>query len=87
MASPSDEAVADRDFSISVGQAGGEHQIIHLADGTQDTDAVNLRQLNTAISIAGGFADLSGLVGAFGGGAAWSGGIFTVASAFAAVDS
>jgi autotransporter adhesin len=38
-------AVADRDYAVSVGAAGSERQIIHLADGTQATDAVNLRQL------------------------------------------
>lgn len=34
------ETVADRDFAISDGQADGERQIIHLADGTHDTDPV-----------------------------------------------
>ncbi len=38
-------AVADRDYAVWVGAAGSERQIIHLADGTQATDAVNLRQL------------------------------------------
>ena len=67
-------AIADRNYSVAVGKAGGEHQIIHLADGTQDTDAVNLRQLNAAI--AGGMFDPSAIVNAFGGGAAWAGGVF-----------
>ena len=31
--------------AISVGREDGLRQIIHVADGTQDTDAVNLRQL------------------------------------------
>lgn len=31
--------------AVSVGQKDGLRQIIHVADGTQDTDAVNLRQL------------------------------------------
>ena len=68
-------AIADRDYAVAVGRTGGEHQIIHLADGTQDTDAVNLRQLNAAI--AGGMFDPSAIVNAFGGGAAWAGGVFT----------
>ena len=67
-------AIADRDYAVAVGRTGGEHQIIHLADGTQDTDAVNLRQLNAAI--AGGMFDPSAIVNAFGGGAAWAGGVF-----------
>lgn len=56
--------------------------------------------MNAAIAGAGGFGDFSGLAAAFGGGASWVGGVFTmptfsiqgnnyndVASAFAAVDS
>lgn len=31
--------------AVSVGQKDGLRQIIHVADGTEDTDAVNLRQL------------------------------------------
>ena len=69
------QAIADRDYAVAVGQAGGEHQIIHLADGTQDTDAVNLRQLNAAI--AGGMFDPTAIMHALGGGAAWVGGIPT----------
>jgi hypothetical protein len=60
------QAIADRDYAVAVGQAGGEHQIIHLADGTQDTDAVNLRQLNAAI---GGIGSYSGWNLSAGGGA------------------
>lgn len=41
-------AVADRDNTVSVGSAGNERQITNVADGTQDTDAVNLRQLKSA---------------------------------------
>lgn len=81
------QSVADRDYAVSVGKTGTEHQIIHLADGTEDFDAVNVRQLRS-------------LANWFGGGAAFAGGAFTaptfviqgsnystVASAFAAVDS
>lgn len=41
-------AIADRADSVSVGVAGGERQITHVADGSEDTDAVNLRQLKAA---------------------------------------
>lgn len=45
--------------AVSVGTAGGERQITNVAGGTQDTDAVNLRQLrsvadNLATTIGGG---------------------------------
>ncbi|QNN47997.1 YadA-like family protein [Thermomonas brevis] len=52
-------AIGDRAYALSVGQTGGEKQIIHLADGTQDTDAVNLRQLNAAIAGVDGFGGFS----------------------------
>ncbi len=41
-------SVTDRDNSVSVGSAGNERQITNVADGTVDTDAVNLRQLKQA---------------------------------------
>jgi autotransporter adhesin len=50
-------SVAGRANAISVGATGSERQIINVAAGTQDTDAVNLAQMNTAIanaSISGG---------------------------------
>lgn len=88
-------AVADREFSVSVGSAGNEHQITHLADGTEATDAINLRQLTGASALWG-----QTLANVLGGGAAFSGGVFTaptftvqgssynnVGAAFAAVDS
>lgn len=40
-------AVASTAGAISVGTVGGERQITNVAGGTQDTDAVNLRQLRT----------------------------------------
>lgn len=43
-------SVADRDNSVSVGAAGSERQIVNVAAGTQGTDAVNLNQLNTAMT-------------------------------------
>jgi len=39
-------SVADRADSVSVGEIGGERQITNVAAGTEDTDAVNLAQLN-----------------------------------------
>jgi autotransporter adhesin len=35
---------------MSVGSAGNERQIVNVADGTADTDAINVRQLNTTAS-------------------------------------
>lgn len=41
-------SVADRANTVSVGAAGSERQVTNVADGTQATDAVNLRQLQQA---------------------------------------
>jgi autotransporter adhesin len=41
-------SVADRANAVSVGSAGNERQIVNVADGTEDTDAVNVRQLKSA---------------------------------------
>ena len=57
------QSVADRDYALSVGRAGGEHQIIHVADGTQDTDAVNLRQLQAAVATANAYTDTAVAIG------------------------
>ncbi|AHI68209.1 YadA family autotransporter adhesin [Burkholderia thailandensis] len=43
-------SIADRDNTVSVGQRGSERQIVHVAPGAQGTDAVNVDQLNLAIS-------------------------------------
>ncbi|RZA35069.1 MAG: hypothetical protein EOP92_12420 [Lysobacteraceae bacterium] len=79
-------AVADREYTISVGSAAQMNQIVNLAPGTEDEDAVNLSQLYP-------------LATALGGGASYAGGIFTaptyiiqasnytnIGSAFTAVD-
>jgi autotransporter adhesin len=42
--------VADRADTVSVGSAGNERQITNVAAGTADTDAVNVGQMNSAIS-------------------------------------
>nr|WP_310624522.1 YadA-like family protein [Burkholderia cenocepacia] len=43
-------SVTNRDNSVSVGSAAQQRQITNLAAGTQNTDAVNLGQMNTALS-------------------------------------
>ena len=45
-------SVADRDNSVSVGSAGHERQITNVAAGTAPTDAVNVQQMNNAVSSA-----------------------------------
>ncbi|MGF6869214.1 autotransporter adhesin [Paraburkholderia sp. GAS205] len=48
-------SLADRENAVSIGSAGAERQIINVAAGTDDTDAVNVAQLNQAIgSVSGG---------------------------------
>ncbi|WP_082758046.1 YadA-like family protein [Burkholderia sp. MSMB1498] len=44
------DSVADRDDTVSVGQRGRERQIVHVAPGTEPTDAVNVTQLRAAMS-------------------------------------
>jgi autotransporter adhesin len=66
------QAIADRDYSVAVGSSGNERQIIHLADGTEDFDAVNLRQMRAAGEELG-----DGIATWLGGGAAYAGGAFT----------
>jgi trimeric autotransporter adhesin len=53
-------ARADRANSVSIGSPGLERQLTNLAAGTTDTDAVNLRQLNTTVqnAITGGVPNL-----------------------------
>ncbi|UOB57974.1 YadA-like family protein [Burkholderia pyrrocinia] len=45
-------AVANRANTVSVGNATTQRQITNLAAGTQNTDAVNVQQLNAAIAAA-----------------------------------
>ncbi|MDI1252317.1 YadA-like family protein [Thermomonas sp.] len=54
------QAIADRNFVIAVGKSGGEHQIIHMTDGTEDFDAVNVRQLRTLATWMGSGASFTG---------------------------
>ncbi|MFA9441799.1 ESPR-type extended signal peptide-containing protein, partial [Uliginosibacterium sp. sgz301328] len=57
--------VGSANGAVSVGRVGGERQIINVAGGTQDTDAVNVRQLKASnqqtVNIIGGdtFIDAS----------------------------
>ncbi|KWN13451.1 hypothetical protein WT83_18760 [Burkholderia territorii] len=65
-------SVADRDATVSVGSATLQRQIIHMAAGTDDTDAVNVGQLKgvagaigagTAVNADGSIAAPSFMVG------------------------
>ncbi|WP_374668506.1 YadA family autotransporter adhesin [Acinetobacter sp.] len=46
------DSASDRDNTVSVGAKGKERQIIHVADATEDTDAVNYKQLKAVESSA-----------------------------------
>ncbi|WP_273992460.1 YadA-like family protein [Burkholderia thailandensis] len=50
-------SVAARDNVVSVGQAGRERRIVHVAPGTEGTDAVNRNQLDSALKAAALHAD------------------------------
>ncbi|MFM0595702.1 YadA-like family protein [Paraburkholderia dilworthii] len=41
-------SIADRTSTVSVGAVGSERQVVNVAAGTQDTDAVNVKQLKNA---------------------------------------
>ncbi|MFB5149207.1 YadA-like family protein [Burkholderia orbicola] len=43
-------ALADRDFTVSVGSTTQQRQITNMAAGTNDTDAVNVGQMNAGLS-------------------------------------
>jgi autotransporter adhesin len=45
-------SVADRANTVSVGSAGAERQVINVAAGTADTDAVNVGQMNMSLASA-----------------------------------
>nr|WP_260432545.1 YadA-like family protein [Burkholderia sp. Bp9140] len=47
-------SIADRANALSIGSAGAERQIVHVAKGTQDTDAVSLAQLKGLADVVGG---------------------------------
>ncbi|WP_456238758.1 YadA-like family protein [Paraburkholderia haematera] len=47
-------SIADRANTVSVGAKDAERQIVNVKAGTADTDAVNVKQLNTAIATVSG---------------------------------
>ncbi|WP_244815239.1 YadA-like family protein [Caballeronia sp. Lep1P3] len=50
-------SVADRAQTVSVGSAGSERQITNVAAGTQDTDMVNVKQLDDSVAQANSYTD------------------------------
>ncbi|CAG4898032.1 ESPR-type extended signal peptide-containing protein [Paraburkholderia saeva] len=52
-------SVADREFTVSVGNSTTQRQIVNVAGGTQDSDAVNVTQLKGVINAMGGGAALN----------------------------
>lgn len=54
-------SVADREGTVSVGSAGAERQVTNVADGTMDTDAANIRQVQAgdewAVSTSRSYTD------------------------------
>lgn len=42
------DSAAERDNTVSVGATGKERQVIHVAAGVEDTDAVNVKQMNSS---------------------------------------
>ncbi|MDR8038646.1 YadA-like family protein [Burkholderia cenocepacia] len=51
-----DNALANRANALSIGRAGAERQIVNVAAGTQNTDAVNVGQLKGVTNALGGGA-------------------------------
>ncbi|RQX79261.1 hypothetical protein DF034_29845 [Burkholderia anthina] len=52
------DSVADRDNTVSVGSATQQRQITNVAAGTAGTDAVNVEQMNAAITAADKYVDI-----------------------------
>ncbi|MFC5742110.1 YadA family autotransporter adhesin, partial [Dyella tabacisoli] len=57
-------SVSDRDFTVSVGNAGMERQIVHVKAGTERSDAVNVGQLTPVVDALGGGAKIDAVTGA-----------------------
>ncbi|WP_373557863.1 YadA family autotransporter adhesin [Burkholderia sp. MSMB1835] len=55
---------ADRDYSVAVGNATQQRQVINMAAGTQATDAVNVSQLEPVVTALGGGASIDPTTGA-----------------------
>ena len=56
------DSVADRANAVSVGSKGNERQITNVAEGTEDTDAVNVGQLKKAGLVGGDGSTLDAVV-------------------------
>ncbi|MBU2048706.1 MAG: YadA-like family protein, partial [Gammaproteobacteria bacterium] len=50
---------ADGDNAVAVGSEGKERSVRHVAKGTADTDAVNVRQLNDVLTQSNEYTDLA----------------------------
>lgn len=50
-------SVTNRDGTVSIGRNGHERQIVHVAPGTEPTDAVNVTQLRAAMSNANAYTN------------------------------
>ncbi|MDR7134632.1 autotransporter adhesin/uncharacterized coiled-coil protein SlyX, partial [Lysobacter niastensis] len=57
-------SVADRANTVSVGSSTAQRQIVNVAAGTQDTDAVNVSQLKGVTTALGGGAAVNATTGA-----------------------
>ncbi|MEM5352767.1 ESPR-type extended signal peptide-containing protein [Paraburkholderia caribensis] len=57
-------STADRANTLSVGASGAERQIVNVANGVQNTDAVNVRQLKGVTTALGGGAAIDATTGA-----------------------
>jgi len=51
-------SIADRANSVSIGSPGAERSLTNVADGTANTDAANMRQLNQVGAMAAAMAGL-----------------------------
>ncbi|MBU9456083.1 YadA-like family protein [Burkholderia multivorans] len=72
-------SVADRNNTVSIGTATSRRQLTNLAAGTQDTDAVNLGQMNTALATKADDTYFKANAGTTGSGAANAIGVGSVA--------
>jgi autotransporter adhesin len=56
---PEQVVKAEGDSAVAVGSEGKERSVRHVAKGTADTDAVNVRQLNEVLDRANEYTDLA----------------------------
>ncbi|WP_240201606.1 YadA-like family protein [Pseudomonas sp. PDNC002] len=57
-------SVADRDLTVSVGSSSSKRQVVNMAAGVQNTDAVNVSQLKPLVIAMGGGATFNSTTGA-----------------------